>query len=201
MTRPEARSLAQAANLTASDLPDFTASPPDSSSGDPRGDARFVKCAGTVPSKKALATVPSSDFVQETDSSYTVISSVVQVMPSPSLVTKDLRASKTARARNCFAATLRRQLDAQGTDVTRLSVSSLKPGVRGGFGYRVKVVAREQGVTVPIYIDVLVFGDGPVEGGVFVLTALHPHARSDENRLLDTVRARVSAQLNKDAII
>ena len=201
MTRSDARSLAQAANLTASDLPGFTASRPNRSNGDPRADARFARCAGTVPSSKALADVPSSDFVRETDTSYTAISSDVQVMRSASLVSKDLRAAKTARARRCVAASLRRELTAEGTDIAGLSVSRLAPGVRSGFGYRIKVVARTQGVTVPVYIDLLAFGDGPVEAGLIATTSLQPPVRSDENRLLDIMRARVSGQLNKDAIV
>ena len=201
MTRPEARSLAQAVNLTASDLPGFTASRPDSSSGDPRADARFAKCAGTVPSKKALADVPSSDFVRETDASYTAVSSDVQVMPNQSLVRKDMRAAQKPRARRCLSAALRRQLASQGTDIAGLSVSLMRPGVPGGFGYRVKVVARAQGVKVPVYIDMLAFGDGPVEAAVIFTTSLRPAVRSEESRLLDIVRTRVSTQLNKDAII
>jgi hypothetical protein len=201
MTRSEASSLAKAANLTAADLPGFTASRPDSSSGDPRADARFAKCAGMVPSKNALADETSSDFVRQTDSSYTAISSDVQVMPNRSLVGKDMRAAQKPRARKCLSAALRRQLESQGTDVTSLSVSLMRPGVPGGFGYRIKVVARAQGVKVPVYIDMLAFGDGPVEAGVILTSSLRPAARSEENRLLDIVRTRVSAQLNKDAII
>jgi hypothetical protein len=201
MTRSEAEALAKSANLEAADLPDFTASRPGSSNGDPRADARFAKCAGSVPSSKLLADVPSSDYVRETDTSYTAISSDVQVMPTASLVRKDVKAAKTTRARNCLAAVLRRQLNGQGTHVTRVSVAALKPGVPGGYAFRVKVVAQEQGVTVRVYSDMLGFGDGPVEAGLIVTTALRPFARSEENRLLDIVRTRVNAQLNKDAIV
>jgi hypothetical protein len=44
-----------------------------------------------------------------------------------------------------------------------------------------------------------VFGKGPVEAGVVVTSTPVPAVRSDENKLLDIVRMRVSDQLGKNA--
>jgi hypothetical protein len=42
--------------------------PPDPSSDDPRADAQFAKCVGTVPKRKSLADVSSDSFELQTDS-------------------------------------------------------------------------------------------------------------------------------------
>jgi hypothetical protein len=202
MSRSDARALAQAANLKASDLPaGYKASPPDSSDDDPRADAQFAKCAGTVPKRKSLADVSSDQFELETDSFYIQVGSDVQVMGSAALVRKDLKAARTKRARKCFANALRKEVESQGTDVASVSVSLMKPGVRNGLGYRIKVVVRGNGVTVPVYVDLLAFGDGPVEAGVIVTSTPAPPVRSEEDQLLEIVSTRVSQQLNKDAIV
>jgi hypothetical protein len=200
MTRSDARALARASNLQLSDLPaGYTVAPPDPSSDDPRADAQFAKCAGTVPKRKSLADVSSDSFELQTDSSYIQVSSDVEVMQSSALVRKDLRVAKSKRGRKCFTQALRKELGSQGTDVASLSVALMKPGVPGGLGYRIKVMVRGNGVTVPVYVDLLVFGKGPVEAGVVVTSTPVPAVRSDENKLLDIVRMRVSDQLGKNA--
>jgi hypothetical protein len=106
------------------------------------------------PEGKSLADVSSDSFELQTDSSYIQVNSDVEVMQSSALVRKDLRVAKSKRARKCFTQALRKELGSQGTDVASLSVALMKPGVPGGLGYRIKVMVRGNGVTVPVYGDV-----------------------------------------------
>jgi hypothetical protein len=203
LSRAKAEAVAKAGNLTLADLPGFEISAPGSSGGstDPREDARFARCAGTVPGSKALASESSKEYTRETEDSFTQVSSSVQLMKSSALVRKDIKAAKTRRFRKCFGKALRREVESEAVPVKSLTLSLLHPDVPNGVGYRIKLVVSRSGVTVPIFTDLLVGAEGPAETGVLVVSALTPPVRSDENRLLTIVRTRVNAELNKDAII
>src|SRR5205807_9111181 len=76
MTRSDAVALANAVNLVGSDMPGYTESPPESTGGsDP-----FARCAGSVPSSRALADVASATFDGGTAASIKKVTSDVEVL-------------------------------------------------------------------------------------------------------------------------
>src|SRR3954454_9746597 len=193
MTRDQALALAQTVSLRAEDMPGYDASP--AQQADPRADARTAKCGGTVPSTKALANYSSDDFMRSSGGTITQINSDIEVFPSPSLVRKDLRAAATKRARRCLAKELLKHGGDRTTKVLRVSIALLRPGIKNGLGYRVRIKFRRGGETVTTVTDALVRRIGPVEAGVIATSTGKAVSRARENDLLTIVSSRVADYL------
>ena len=202
MTKSQADQLVHSVQLTTTDLPGFDEAPPDSSGSDsPLADARFARCAGTVPTSKELADANSNTFSRTTDARFEQIGSEALVYPNARLVKKDMKAAATKRARKCLLQQLRRQPNTDPTTkVVGITVAALKPAPRNGVALRVKTLVESQGHTVPVFTDALVVGIGQVEVGVIAVSGPVPSPRSEENDLLAIVRSRVNGQLASGGI-
>lgn len=197
MTKSQAVDLANAVNLSSSDVPNFTASPPDYNTG--KGDAAFVKCARTVPEKKAVADIPSADYEQNTPTQYAGISSDVEVLPSVALANKDVRASKSKRAQKCLAASLKKQ-KIPGARIAAVKVTVLKrPGAT--YGWRIRETLAGGGQRATFISDALLVAEGQVEVGLLYVTSPGTPAASDEARLVNILKTRLDAALQPNTII
>jgi hypothetical protein len=201
MTKSRAKQIAKAVQLTSTDMLGYDEAPPDNPS-DPRGDARLSKCAGTVPDSKSLADVSSDSFSRTVSSRYEQVNSEAVVYPTSALVRRDMKASQSARARQCLAKQLRGQSTGDPNQkLVSVSVKALKPGLRNGVALRVKSVYQTPNGMVTLYTDALIAGIGPVEAGVVAVSGPAPAPRSEENRLLKIVSARVKRRLRSSASV
>src|SRR4051794_4081989 len=201
MTKSDAQQLVRVVQLTTTDLPGYDEAPPDKSGTDPLTNTGFSRCAGTVPNSKELADLSSNTFSRTLDNRFEQIGSEAGVYKSAALVRKDLKASRTKRARTCLLNQIRRESGSDPTvELVSASVSALKPGVKNGLALRVKTVLRTQGQTVPVYTDALIFGAGQVEAGIVAISGPVPAPRTEEDDLLKIVRSRVNGQLASGGI-
>ena len=200
MTRSDAKRIAQAVQLTTSDLPGYDEAPADSS-GNSLGDKRFSRCAGTVPDSKALADVESNQFSRTVAGRFEQLNSEALVYPTAALVTKDMKAARSKRARTCLAKQLRRESTGDpNMKLVSLAVSALRPAVKNGVGMRVKAVYQTPNGKVTVFTDALVVGIKQVEAGVVVSGGPKAPPRSEENDLLKIVTSRVKDELASSAV-
>jgi hypothetical protein len=192
MTKTDAVAIARAINLTPGDMPGFSASPPTPNTGDGRFGARFDRCAGTVPTSKATADVSSEGFERATQAGYDAVSSEVSVMPASALARKDLKAVGTKRARKCMAAAFSGQKASGGVKIVSAKVTSLPAPAANGVAIRIKMRVSAQGVTVPMYTDILILRRGPVEAAIGWTSGPLPPVRAEEKRLVGIVKTRLN---------
>ena len=191
MTKADAVAIAGTINLTAGDMPGYSASPATPSTGDDPLGARFDRCAGTVPTSKAVAEVQSDDFERASQAGFDGVSSDVLVMPNAALARKDLRAAGSKRARKCMAAAFTGQKAVGGVKIVSAKVTSLPAPVANVVGIRIKMRVAGRGVTVPMYTDFFVFARGPVETAVGFTSGPSPPLRAEEKRLVGIVKTRL----------
>jgi hypothetical protein len=191
MTKADAVAIARTINLTAGDTPGYSASPSAPGTSDGRFDAHFDKCAGTVPTSKAVADVSSDDFERATQAGFDGVSSEVLVMPNVALARKDLRAAGSKRARKCMAAAFSGQKAAGGVTILSAKVTSLRAPVANAVAIRIKMRVSGQGVTVPMFTDFFIVGRGPVEAAVALISGPSPPLQAEEKRLVGIVKTRL----------
>jgi hypothetical protein len=191
MTKADAVAIAGTINLTAGDMPGYSGSPATPSTGDSPFSARFDRCAGTVPTSKAVAEVQSDDFERSSQAGFDGVSSDVLVMPNAALARKDLRAAGSKRARKCMAAAFSGQKAVGGVKILSAKVTSLPAPAANGVGIRIKMRVSGRGVTVPMYTDFFIFGRGPVEAAVGFTSGPSPPLRAEEKRLVGVIKTRL----------
>jgi hypothetical protein len=191
MTKADAVAIARTINLTADDMPGYSGSPATPDTRDGRFGARFDRCAGTVPTSKAVAEVQSDDFERAGQTSFDAVSSDVLVRPNAALARKDLRAAGSKRARKCMAAAFTGQKAAGGVKIVSAKVTSLPAPAANVVGIRIKMRVAAQGVTVPMYTDVFIVGRGPVEAAVGFTSGPSRPPRAEETRLVGIVKTRL----------
>ena len=162
-TKDQALALARAINLRAADLPGWRAAPNTNTPADQREEDRLNRCAGTVPSSRAIAHLSSPDFSRTTQSFYRDAVSEVTVMPTAALANRDLAAARTKRARRCIAKFLSKMPPDPNVKVVGTSVRSLPPPTRAGLGLRIKIRLTLSGRPTVMYGDVFAFVRGRVE--------------------------------------
>jgi hypothetical protein len=191
MTKADAVAVARTINLTTDDMPGYSASRPTPNTGDGRFNARFDRCAGTVPTRRAIAYVESNSFERETRTGFDGVSSDVLVMPSAALARKDLKAAGSTRARRCLAAEFKRQKGSGGLKVLSAKVTSLPAPAADAVALRIKMRVGGQGVTVPLYTDVFILRRGAVETALALTSGPSPPLRAEEKRLVGVIKTRL----------
>jgi hypothetical protein len=191
MTKADAVAIARTINLTAGDMPGYSASRATPNTGDGRFGARFDRCAGTVPTSKAVADVQSEDFERASQAGFDGVSSEVLVMPNAALARKDLRAAGSKRARKCMAAAFTGRKAAGGVKILSAKVTSLPAPVANAVAIRIKMRVAAQGVTIPMYTDFFIVGRGPVEAAIGFTSGPSPPLRAEEKRLAGIVKTRL----------
>jgi hypothetical protein len=191
MTKDDAVAIARTINLTGDDMPGYSSSRSTPSTGDGRFGKRFDRCAGTVPTSKAVADVQSNDFERSSQGSFDAVSSDVLVLPNAALARKDLRAAATKRARKCLAAAFTGQKAAGGVTILSAKVTSLPAPAANGVAIRIKMRVATQGVTFPMYTDFFIVGRGPVEAATGFTSGPSPPLRAEEKRVVGIVKTRL----------
>jgi hypothetical protein len=191
MTKADAVAIAGTINLTAGDMPDYSASPATPNPSDGRFSARFDRCAGTVPTSKAVAEVQSDDFERVGRAGYDAVSSDVLVMPNAALARKDLKAEGSKRARKCMAAAITGQKASGGVKILSVKVTSLPAPAAGAVGIRIKMRVAARGATVPMYMDFFIVQRGPVEATVMFTSGPSRPLPAEEKRLVGMMKTRL----------
>lgn len=206
-----ALAFAQAVNLTADDVPGFTAKiKHDSDSAREKKLGReLAQCTGatglssgeqTFPGEgKAVADESSKDFELKHGVIDFSVSSGVSVQSSAAGARKGLQAIRSAHVRKCFSHYLQLLFagqHVQGATPGPVSIQSgtpPAPGTSGGFGWRITASFTIRGIKVPIYLDFLGFVDGPAEVTLLSSGLLRPFPAEVQQHLFATLLARAKA--------
>ena len=199
MTKADAVNLANQVNLVGADLPGYSVMPPDPSSS---SDPKMQKCSGSVPSKMAIADIPSANFDHGLLARFREINSEVVVYPSDALASKDFNAVRSKRAQHCVVKDFKGRTVPGVGRVATVTLTVLKPAVAGTFGYRITLHVRHGFGTVPLVLDVFEMHQGPVEVSLASVSGAKGKLRGSEaNRLLGLLQTRLSAALTPNTVV
>ena len=196
MTRSQARAIVRDVNLKASDMARYDALPTDP---DSRGDrallTEIARCTGGVPPSKGLATGGSPLFLHGNADDFEFFASIVTVFPRAAHVSKDLRALRGARGRECL-----RSAAASGTDPSTVTATTLHSAVSGVFGYRFKQEIPSDQRT-PLYLDYIFMGTRQGEATVIIVSHPAPPAQSLQDKVIRIVKTRLKARLDPNTVL
>lgn len=198
VSKERALAFAHAVNLTAADVPGFTASTKHEkdSSSEKRLEREMLQCAGIAGSEQAIVEQGSKNFELKHDILDFGISSEVGVQPSAAQAKKGLAAIRSAHVRGCFTRYLNQLFKSAkfgGASVGPVTIQSgtpPAPGTSGGFGWRVTATFMVHGIKVPIYLDFLGFVDGPAEVTLLSSGLLRPFPATIQQNLFATLLSR-----------
>jgi hypothetical protein len=198
----QALAFARAVNLTAADLPGFTASSKreNETAQEKRLQQQMLGCAGPGGSSGGFAAGSSKDFELKHEILDLGVSSEVSVAASAAQAKAELAAIRSARVRACFSRYLSELFKGRkfgGASVHGVSIVSgtpPAPGTSGGFGWRVTVPVAVRGVQVPFYLDILGFVDGPARVTLFSSGAIRPFPAAVQQQLFALLINRAKAQ-------
>lgn len=206
-----ALAFAQAVNLTADDVPGFTAKTKQSSDSarEKKIGRELAQCTGatglssgeeSLPGEgKALADESSKDFELKHGVIDFSVSSGVSVQPSAAGARKGLQAFRSAHVRKCFSHYLQLLFAGQHVQGATPGPVSIQtgtppaPGTSGGFGWRITASFTIRGIRVPLYLDFLGFVDGPAEVTLLSSGLLRPFPAEVQQHLFATLLARAKA--------
>jgi hypothetical protein len=203
ITKPRALAFAHAVNITAADVPGFTASSKKSrqTAQEKQLERAMLQCVGSLGTDRKVAEVGSKEFELNHGIVDLSTSSEVSVAQTAALAARELAAYRSARVRGCFAHFLGLILKGQraaGATVGAISIASgvpPAPGTAGGFGWRATATLGVRGLKVPFYVDILGFVYGPSTVTLFSSGVLEPFPAAAQQRLYSTLlkRAKVHA--------
>jgi hypothetical protein len=200
--RRQALAFAQAVNLTATDLPGFTASSKKETetAQEKRLQGQMLGCAGPGGSSRGFAAGSSKDFELKHEILDLGVSSEVNVAASAAEAKAELAAIRSARVRGCFSRYLSELFKGRkfgGASVRGVSIVSgtpPAPGTSGGFGWRVTVPVELHDIQVPFYLDILGFVDRTARVTLFSSGAIRPFPAAVQQQLFALLINRAKAQ-------
>jgi hypothetical protein len=210
-SRERALAFAQAVNLTAEDVPGFTAKTKHNSDSarEKKLGRELAQCTGakslssgeeTFPGEgNAVADESSKDFELKHGVIDFSVSSGVSVQSSAAGARKGLQAIRSAHVRKCFSHYLQLLFAGQHVQGATPGPVSIQagippaPGTSGGFGWRITASFTIRGIKVPIYLDFLGFVDGPAEVTLLSSGLLRPFPAEVQQHLFATLLARAKA--------
>jgi hypothetical protein len=209
-THAHALAFARAVNLTAADVPGFTAAPAQhsESESEQRLEQELRRCGAAQGSRGSRGSEGSQDAIVEAGSPNfelrrgildLSVRSEVSVAQSPAQAAGSLSAIRSPRVRACVSRDLGQLLKSQhygGATVTGVSIASgtpPAPGTAGGFGWRVTATLAVRGIRVDFYIDILGFVDGPAQVTLTSSGALRPFPAAPQEQLFSLLLARAKA--------
>jgi hypothetical protein len=201
VTRQRALAFARAVNLTATDVPGFSASTPHErdTAEEKQIEHKMLRCAGNRTAGKGLAEVSSRDYALKRGILDLGVSSEVGVAPTPALAARELAAIRSSHVRACFSHYLDllfKSKQFSGAIVSPVSIASgtpPAPGTAGGFGWRVTATFTIQRVRVPLYLDILGFVYGPARITLFSSGVLRPFPAPIQQGLFSLLLSRARA--------
>jgi hypothetical protein len=193
-----AQAFAHNVNLTAADLPGFTATVKHdkNSANEKRLEHQMLSCAGIGGSSRTVLEESSKDFKLKRQILDLGVSSEVAVQPSAADAQKALAAIRSAHVRGCFSDYLQQVFkgeqtkDATPGKVTIQSGTPPAPGMDGSFGWRVTATFLVRGIKVPIYLDFLGFVDGPSQVTLLSSGLLEPFPAAVQQHLFSLLLTR-----------
>lgn len=198
-TKTQAVAFARAVNLTAADLPGFTAAAPQrpESEAEKRLEQRLHRCAGPVGGGAAeLAQVSSSRYRLRRGIVDLGVSSEVGVAQTSALAGRELAAIGSQRVRRCFSRyldLLLRESRFRGAAPQPVSIATgtpPAPGASGSFGWRITATFAVRGIPLSLYVDILGFVLGPSRVTLVSSGALRPFPAEIQQRLFTLLLAR-----------
>lgn len=198
------RAIARAINLHASDLPGFTAQPPDHSGTGSQIGSRMKGClgAGWIAQHTGgdLVDVSSPQFASGSGLQAEQVSSDVTIKRSTSLVRRDLAVIQSGRIQGCLG----QALDGitiptqSGPTVTIDHVRAARlaaagQGSDGSFGIRTTMSMSALGVNVPVTLDILGYAVGRDELSLVTFTIARPFSAQIERQLAAVLISRALA--------
>jgi hypothetical protein len=204
LTDARALAAARAVNLTAADLPGFTASSrkQTKTTREKGYEDELLRCLGPQASAVALAEASSREFELSHGILQLGVSSEVSVAQTPAMASAKLAAVRSPRVRGCFARYFERLLKGQryaGAAIGPVSLAAgtpPAPGTTGGFGWRVTASLDIRGVRVSFYLDILGFVYGPATVTLFSTGALEPFPAAAQQHLFGLLLHRAKAHIS-----
>jgi len=197
---PSPKAIAEAINLTRSDLPGFTASPSSSSSNDPTS-ARLRRCdAGLVANHPGEVDASSPDFSHSMNLTFEYVSSQVSIERSRSLVTGDLALARSSRVLSCLASALDGDTVASGghtvhiIDVRASRAPFSLAASDAAFDIRVQFAYDPPGPAFPFYMDIRGFAVGRDELSLMTIASLQPFPPIEAHQLARLMLGRAVAR-------
>jgi hypothetical protein len=199
----QARAYAHAVNLTAADVPGFTAS---SSKKEPETPAekrlkeKLQDCIHPVVSAP-LAEVSSPEFTRELGIVHQSVQSEVTVASSPAAASRELAQIRTRRTRACVSRYFELLVKSQSHAGERVGPVSLiqrippAPGASGSFAWRISLALTVRRVQVPVYFDVFGFVVEANQVTLFASGLPIPLAPAAEAHLFSLLLERAKAPL------
>lgn len=218
----EARRVAKATNLRASDLPYFEVQADDEESDperDRRLERRFSRCAG-IPAglERNVYEEASKTYGTGGGGGALTLTSEVEVAPSAALAARRIGILRKPRTLACLERLYVPDLEEQGSpeaDFGRVRIARLpapRPNPEGALGFRVsarvtfsegssKLAAYRPGVaaaesqTLPAYVDIFAFAAGPAEITLTATGIPDPVSKNLEGNLLRLLHERALESL------
>jgi hypothetical protein len=206
LSAARALAFAHAVNLTAADVPGFSAAGPTrpKSRAEKRAEGELFRCAGA---RGASTGAHADDLARASSPSFELkrgivdlsVSSEVGVSRSAALANAELAAIHSRRVRSCFTRFLQSVLSGgkpRATSIGHVAIESGNPpapGASGSFGWRVSATFGLGGLHVPVYLDMLGFVYGPARVTLVSSGALRPFPAAAQQRLYELLLIRARA--------
>ncbi len=201
-TKAQALAYARAVNLRAADVPGFhgsSRSHEHETAAQAQAEHALNRCLGGRGGAAALAELSSKDFEAQAGILSASVSSQVSVARTAALAASELAEFRSPRARGC----LMRYLDLlfKGGQyhgafrvVSIVAGTPPAPGASGSFGWRISSALALRGISVPFYVDVLGFVDGPAEVSLTSSGLPQPFPAAIEQRLFLLLLKRAESE-------
>jgi hypothetical protein len=201
LTKSQALAFAREVNLTAADVPGFTASAARESKlpRERQAEREMLRCTGSGGPAGGFPRASSKDFEFKHDVLDLSVSSEVGVAPTAAVAGEELAAIRSARIRGCFSRYLDELFVGQqfgGAAVKPVKIESgtpPAPGTAGSFGWRVTATLTLHRLNISFYMDMLGFVYGPARVTLFSSGALVPFPAQIQQRLFSLLLARAHA--------
>jgi hypothetical protein len=198
LTRAQALAFARAVNLKAADVPDAhgVRRRREKSEG-----AEVSHCEHGAAGGPKVAQVASPKLVRGSELEKEEIASGVTVRPDAQATMREVSLLRSRSTRECVARAFTRRFAGMRVGEAhygRFSISLLPvqaPGADAAVAWRIQTSVNFtlSEVSVPIYIDVLGFTDGPAEVYLSAISATQPVPSATEQRLLSLLLSRAQA--------
>jgi hypothetical protein len=205
LTRGQAIAFAHAVNLTAADVPGFKvhSEHEHETVAEKRLEHEMLRCVralgshyGILEGSHGVVEMGSKEFGRETNTGEESVQSEVTVVRTPALAAKELAAIRSPHVRVClshYLDLLFKSHKYHGARVSPVSISQgtpPAPGATGSFAWRITTTITLHSVTIPIYIDIFGFVEGPAEVSLFTDGVPQPFPATTEERLFSLLLTR-----------
>jgi hypothetical protein len=213
LAKTQALAFAHAVNLTAADVPGFTATAKRESKPETAVEKqlanKLLHCigGGTSSSPDQLAKAGSEDFKLNHDVLHLSVKSEVSVARTPVLAAEELNVIRNSHVRVClshyFNLLLGNQILKERRYRSPISPSSIStsiaqgtppaPGATGSYWWRITATVTVSKVKLPFYIDILGFTYGAAKVSLFSSGALKPFPAAAQEHLYRLLLQRAKA--------